>query len=208
MQRSKISIIIILISLFFQSSVHAQYDEQDSSYKKYFIGSTFFVLGNFAEVNKPDFAQLNLGYRLTGKDVVSVELKTWKYAWPLGIPAFGSSFEAPGEEFPGYIRETGVALAYQHYFVKGLYGAVHVMNAFQTFSDVDGSKIDNGFQIFNTYRVGYHFKLFKDRFFIEPSMAITHRPYHTKMPDSFKVVDDKWSKFQVGEPGLHFGFNF
>lgn len=208
MQRSKISVIVLVLILFFQSSAHAQYYEQDSSYKKYFIGSTFFVLGNFAEVNKPDFAQLNLGYRITGKDVVSVELKTWKYAWPLGIPFYGSSFEAPGEEFPGYIRESGVALAYQRYFVKGLYGAVHVMSAWQTFADMDGNKVDNGFQIFNTYRVGYHFQLFKDRFFIEPSMAITHRPYHTKMPATFKVVDDKWSKFQVGEPGLHFGFNF
>ena len=208
MQFRKIFILLFILSLLSQSSAHAQYYEKDSSYKKYFIGSTFAMLGNFAKSNKPDFVQLNLGYRLTGKDIVSVELKTWKYAWPLGIPAYGSSFEAPGEEFPGYIREYGVALAYQRYFVKGLYGAVHVMNAFQTFSDMDGNKIDNGFQIFNTYRVGYHFKLFKDRFFIEPSMAITHRPFHTKMPASFKVVDDKWSKFQVGEPGLHFGFNF
>jgi hypothetical protein len=82
------------------------------------------------------------------------------------------------------------------------------MNAWQTFADDSGNKVDNGFQIFNTYRVGYHFKLFNDRFFIEPSIAITQRPYHTKMPDSFKQVDDRWSKFFIGEPGLHFGSNF
>lgn len=208
MQKIKLSSFILIVALFIHIPTSAQYVKNDSTYKKYFIGSTAFVLGNFAKVNKPDFAQLNLGYRLTPKDAISVELKTWKYAWSLGIPLYGSSFEAPDEEFPGYIREIGAAVAYQHFFVKGLYAGVHVMNAFQTFTDQDGNKIDNGFQIFNTYRLGYHFKLFNDRFFVEPSMAITHRAFHTEMPASFKAMDDKWSKFQVGEPGLHFGFNF
>ena len=151
--------------------------------------------------------QLNLGYRLTGRDVVSIELKTWKYAWPLGIP-YGKSFEAPEEEFPGYIREYGFALVYQRFWWKGLYTGVHVMNAWQSFFDDQGNKIDNGFQLFNTYRIGYHLKLFKDRFFIQPSIAVTHRPYQTNMPDSFEQLDSKWPKFLFGEPGLHFGFNF
>jgi hypothetical protein len=84
----------------------------------------------------------------------------------------------------------------------------HVMSAWQSFVNNDGNKIDNGFQIFNTYRVGYHFKLFKDRIFIQPSIAVTHRPFHTDMPESFKQLDDKRSKFFFGEPGLHFGVNF
>jgi hypothetical protein len=40
------------------------------------------------------------------------------------------------------------------------------------------------------------------------AIAITHRSYHTKLPDGFKQLDDKWSKFIFGEPGFHFGFNF
>jgi hypothetical protein len=91
---------------------------------------------------------------------------------------------------------------------KGLYAGIHLMNAWQKFVNEEGQKIDNGFQIFNTYRLGYHFKLFKDRFFIEPSMAITHRPFHTEMPDGFKQIDDKWPKIFIGEPGLHFGYKF
>jgi hypothetical protein len=185
----------------------AQYSKQDSNYKECFVGSTMFMLGNLSSTNRPDFVQLNLGYRITRKDVVSVELKTWKYAWSLGIP-FGKSFQAPEEEFPGYVREYGFALVYQRFLWKGLYAGVHVMNAWQTFVDDKNKKIDNGFQIFNTYRVGYHIKLFNDKFFIQPSIAVTHRPYHTKMPDSFKQLDDKWSKFFIGEPGLHFGYNF
>ena len=134
-------------------------------------------------------------------------MATWKYGWPIGIP-YGKSFEAEGEEFPGYIRDYGFSLAYQRFFWKGLYAQVHVFNFFQTFLNEDNRKIDKGYQIFNQYRVGYHVKLFNNRLFIQPSIAVTHRPYHTKMPDSFKQVDDRWSKFFFGEPGLHFGYNF
>jgi hypothetical protein len=205
--QKKILTMVFVIMMASSLQLKAQYSKQDTTYRKYYIGSTLFVFGNLDSKNRPDFVQLNFGYRITGSDVVSLELKTWKYAWPLGIP-YGESFEAPDEKFPGYIREFGFALAYQHFWWKGLYAGVHVMPTWQTFVDDNGNKIDNGFQIFNTYGVGYHFKLFKDRFFIEPSIAITHRIYHTQMPESFKQYDDKWSKFFVGEPGLNFGFNF
>lgn len=203
----KMFTLLIAFLMAITTQVKAQYAKQDSTYKKCFVGSTFFMLGNFAPTNKPDFVQLNLGYRLTGKDVVSLELKTWKYAWSLGIP-YGSSFEAPEEKFPGFIREHGFALVYQRYLWKGMYVGVHAMNAWQRFVNEDGVKIDNGFQLFNTYRLGYHFKIWNDRFFIEPSIAVTHRAVHTKMPDGFRQLDDQWGKFFFGEPGLHFGFNF
>jgi hypothetical protein len=200
-------IILIVLTLgIWNIKLKGQY-ARDADYKKYFVGSTLFVLGNLSASNKPDFVQLNLGYRLTGKDVLSLELKTWKYAWPLGIP-YGKSFEAPEEKFPGYIREYGFALAYQRFLYKGLYAAVHVMPAWQSFVNTEGKKIGNGFQLFNTYRVGYHIKLFKDRFFIQPSIAITHRPYHADMPAAFQRLDEKWSRFFIGEPGLHIGYNF
>ncbi len=188
--------------------LRAQYAKTDSTYKKYFVGSTMFLLGNLASKNSPDFVQLNLGYRITGKDVVSLELITWKYAWPLGMnPYSNKSYGRPEEEFPGYIREYGLALAYQRFFWKGLYASLHVMPTLQTFKDENGKKVDNGFQLFCTNRIGYHIKLFKDRFFIEPSVGIAYRPCHTEMPDGFKQKDDKWPKY-TPEPGLHFGFKF
>ncbi len=205
--QNKILVIGFVIMLTSSLKLNAQYTRQDSTFEKYFVGSTLFMLGNLDSKNRPDFVQVNIGYRLTGRDVVSLELKSWKYGWPLGIP-YGKSFEAPEEKFPGHIREYGFALAYQRFWWKGFYTGVHVMSAWQSFVDDYGEKIDNGFQIFNTYRLGYHFKLFKDRFFIQPSIAVTHRPYHTRMTESFKQIDDRWSKFFFGEPGLHFGFNF
>ena len=186
----------------------AQYAKTESTYKKRFVGSTLFLLGNFDSVNPPGFAQLNLGYRITGKDVISLELITWKHAWPLGInPFYNDSYGKPEDKFPGYIREYGIGLAYQRYLWKGLYVAVHAMPMWQTFKNENSHKVDDGFIIFNTYRVGYHIKLFKDKFFIEPSLGIAGRAYYTEMPNGFKEKDNKWPKW-TPEPGLHFGYTF
>jgi len=188
--------------------VKAQYAKQDSSYKKYFVGSTLFLLGNLDTVDPPGFAQLNVSYRITGKDIISLELITWKHSWPLGInPFYNKAYGTPEEKYPGHIREWGFGLAYQRYFWKGLYAAVHVAPMWQTYKNDNGNKVGDGFIIFNTYRIGYHVKLFKDRFFIEPSLGVAGRPYFTEMPDGFKEKDDKWPKW-TPEPGLHFGYNF
>lgn len=188
--------------------LHAQNQPHDSTYKKVFVGSTLFMLANLVpDNNPPKMVYLNLGYRVTKKDVVSLEFKTWRYGWPIGIP-YGKSFEAEGEGFPGTVREVGVSLNYQRFFKTQWFAQVDVMPAFQTFANESGAKIDNGFQIFNTYSVGYNINFFKDRFFFQPSIAITHRPYQSTMPDGFKQVDDKWSRFFYGQPGLHFGYNF
>jgi len=181
--QKKILTIFLALVLAKPFQLKTQYAREDTTYKKCFVGSTFFMLGNLGSKNRPDFIQLNLGYRVTNRDVILLEMKTWKYAWSLGIP-YGKSFQTPPEKFPGYIRASGFALAYQHFWWKGLYTGVHVMHAWQAFVNANGKKIDNGFQIFNTYRAGYPFKLFNDKFFIEPSIAVTHRPYHTKMPES------------------------
>lgn len=198
----------ILILLMSSLHLNAQYVKSDSTFKRCFVGSTLFVLGNLAPVNPPNFAQLNLGYRITGKDVISVEFITWKYAWPLGInPFLNNAYGMQEEKYPGYIREYGIAVAYQRFLWKGLYAAVHVMPMLQHFMDDNGKKVSNGFHLFNTYRVGYHIKLFKDKFFIQPSLGIAGRPYHSEMPNGFKQKDDKWSKY-TPEPGLHVGYNF
>lgn len=207
MRKSKLycALIVLMASTL---QVEAQYAKQDTTYRRFFVGSTLFMLANLApDNNPPDMVYLNLGYRITGKDVVSLEFKTWKYAWPIGIP-WGKSFEAEGEGFPGHIREHGVSLNYQRFLRKRLFAQVDVMPAFQTFVDENGEKIDNGFQIFNTFSVGYHVSLFKDRVFFQPSVAMTHRPYQSRMPDAFKQVDDRWPRYFLWQPGLHFGFNF
>ncbi len=189
------------------NAIKAQQSIQDSTYRKYFIGSTFTMLGNLVPTNAPEFIQFNFGYRITPKNVVSIELKTWKYAWPLGIP-YGKSFEAPEEKYPGYTRDYGIAFVYQRFLWKGAYAAVHAMNALQTHWDENNKKIQNGYQLFMSYRIGYHFQFFKNRFFIEPSIAMTHWPIRTNVPEAFAKLDKKWPNYFLVEPGLHFGVKF
>ncbi len=201
-----------ILCIFFLMKIHgltAQTTNQNQTCRRYFIGSSLFVLSNLntSQKNAPDYAQLNFGYRITPKDVVSVELKTWKYAWLLGIP-YGKSFEAASEKFPGYVRSKGIAIAYQRFIWKGAYAAVHAFNARQTYFDDNNKKIQNGYQLFMTYRLGYHIPLFKNRFFIEPSMAVTHRPIDSNMPAAFAVLNNKWPNYFPFEPGLHFGMKF
>lgn len=189
----------------------AQYPPSDTTFKRWFVGTSLFVLfGNaFEDVNPPHFFQLDIGYRITGQDIVRISPKTWKYAWPNGIhPFLNDAYRKPAERFPGYIREYGITLSYQRFVWDGLYVQLDVMPTYQSFVNNAGVQIDEGFQLFNSYRVGYHVKLFNDMFFFQPSVCVTHRAYHTELPNGFKQLDDKWSKFIFPEPGLNVGFNF
>jgi hypothetical protein len=205
--RKKIFFIGFVLMTTSTLQLKAQYDKQDSSYKKFFIGSTLLMLGNFDKVNSPEFIQLNVGYRITPKDVVFLELKTSRFAWPLGIP-WGPSFDAPGENYPGHVRQNVIGLAYNRFWWKGLYTGIHAMNAFQKYYDENNNKIAIGYTLFMTYRLGYQFKLFKNRLFIEPSIGLTHWPVKTNTPQSFELKESKWPKYFGCEPGLHFGYNF
>jgi len=201
--------IVLALVLVSSVQVNAQKDKQDTTYKRYFIGSTFLMLGNFVpdDPNPPKFVQLNIGYRITPKDVVFLELKSSRFAWPLGIP-WGKSFDAPGENYPGHVRQKVIGFAYNRFWWKGLYTGVHAMSAFQKYMDENDKKINNGYTLFMTYRLGYQVQLFKNRFFIEPSIGLTHWPIKTNTPQSFQLKENKWPSYFAYEPGLHFGVNF
>jgi hypothetical protein len=203
-----VGLVIVLVSCL---GANAQNPKQDSTYKKFFVGSTLLMLGNFIpnDPNAPEFIQLNVGYRITPKNVVFLEFKTSKFNWPLGMPWEEIVDEQRAQyNFPGYVRQYVLGVAYNRFWWKGLYTAVHAMNAFQTYRNVDKTKITNGYTLFMTYRLGYQVKLFKNRFFFEPSIGITHWPIKTNTPESFKLEESKWPKYFGYEPGLHFGFNF
>jgi hypothetical protein len=149
--QKKILALVFTLLLTGSLQLRAQYAKTDSTYKRWFVGSTIFLLGNLASTNPPNFAQLNLGYRITGRDVITLEPKTWKYAWPNGIhPFFNKAYGKAEEKFPGYVREYGLSVAYQRFFWKGLYAELNVMPTLQTFANENGKKVDNGFQVFNT----------------------------------------------------------
>ncbi len=184
----------------------AQSVESDSG--KWFVGTSVIVLANFIPMeNPPDFVQLNFGYWLTGKDIVSLEAITWKYNAPKGIP-YGPSFDNPKERYPGYVREFGIGIAYQRLLLKGWYAAAHIQPLFQVYTETALKKTQNSFTLFLTARTGYHVRLFSNRFFVEPSLACTYWPITTNEPSSFTVVESKWANYFLLEPGLHCGIKF
>ena len=201
---------ITLISMMIVMSMtlaYSQKTEQDSTYRKFYIGSTFTMLGNFVPGPAPKFVQLNAGYRITPKDVISIEAKTWEYSWPLGIP-YGKFFEAPEEKYPGHVKEFGIGIVYQRFLWKGAYASIDAGNMFAKYLDENNKQIQKGYTLFMTYRLGYHFQFFKNRFFFEPSIAMTQWPIKTNVPEAFATLESKWPKYFLFEPGLHFGFKF
>ena len=192
------------ICLFTTATVHSQ--NIDTDRKKHFIGSTMFVLANLLP-DPPQYYQLNYGYRLTPKDVISVEAITWTYPGPLGRP-YGPDFDNHESNYPGVARAFGAGLAYKRFLWKGVYAQIHSTAFRQQYLDEEREKIQSGFQLFNSVRAGYHFDLFKRRFFIEPSVACTFWPINTNLPESFQAEEDKWPNYFLFEPGLHVGFSF
>lgn len=199
-----LGLVIILAS---GLKVNAQDVKQDSSFKKWFVGSSLLMLGNFDKVNNPEYIQLNVGYRITPKDVVSFRFKRSIYAWPLGIPFGSSSFDAQGENYPGHARILAPTLGYQRFWWKGAYSSFYALNAFEKYFDSNKQKIGNGYTLYLDFYLGYQFKFFKNRFFFEPSIGISYWPIRSNVPASFKSVEKKWNNYFV-QPGLDFGFNF
>lgn len=188
------------------SQLRAQDTKQDSTYKRWYVGSSFLMLGNFSKVNNPEYVQINVGYRITPKDVVSFEFKRSVYSWPIGIP-FGPSFDAPGLNYPGHARILAPTLAYQRFWWKGVYTSVYALNAFEKYFNENKATIGNGYTLYLNFHLGYQFTFFKNRFFFEPAIGCSYWPVRTNVPESFKAAEKKWPNYFI-QPGLHFGYNF
>lgn len=172
-----------------------------------FVGTSLFTLVNLVpQQDHPHFAQLNLGYRLTERDVISVEALTWRYHEPLGVP-YGPSKGADSEAYPGHVTEAGAGVAYQRMLWRGLYASASVIPLWRQFVDSEGERAGNGFQLFVTLRIGWHIPLWH-RFFFEPSVAMTTWPVSTGAPAEFAALDSRWPSYFLFEPGMHAGVRF
>lgn len=203
-----IGFVLLMTSALQVKSQKAHDSKQDSTYRKWYVGSSLLMLGNFIpnDPNSPEYIQLNLGYRITPKDVVSFEFKSSIYSWPLGIP-FGPSFDAPGLNYPGHARILAPTIGYQRFWWKGVYTSVYALNAFEKYMDETKKKIGNGYTLYLNFHLGYQFTFFKNRFFFEPAIGCSYWPVRTNVPESFKQAEIKWPNYFL-QPGLHFGYNF
>ena len=200
-------IVWIGLAIVLAGSLQVNAQDQDSTYRKWFVGSTLYLLGNFDNVNNPEYVQLNVGYRITPKDVVSLRFKRSIYSWPLGIPFGSSSFDAPGENYPGHARILAPTVGYQRFWWKGVYTSVYALNAFEKYIDQNQQKMGNGYTLYLDFYLGYQFRFFKNRFFFEPAIGCSYWPVRTNVPESFKSAEKKWNNYFI-QPGFDFGYNF
>lgn len=184
----------------------AQVAENFKTERKWFVGSTLLLLGNLDNTNNPGYIQLNAGYRITPKDVFQFRFKRSQYAWPIGIP-FGPDFDAPGLNYPGHARILAPQIGYQHFWRKGLYTVVYVLNAFEKYIDEHKNEVGNGFTLYTDFYLGYQFTFFKNRIFFEPAIGISYWPLRTGVPTSFKAIEKGWPNYFI-QPGFDFGFKF
>lgn len=205
--QKKILLFALTILISSIQQVKAQDVKQDSTYRKWFVGSSLFMLGNFDKTNNPEYIQLNFGYRITPKDVLSLDFKRSIYSWPLGIPFGSSSFDAPGENYPGHARILAPTIGYQRFLWKGAFVSVHALNAFEKYLDEHKKKIGNGYTLYLNFHLGYQLKFFKNRLFFEPAIGCSYWPIRNNVPESFKSVERKWNNYFI-QPGLNFGYNF
>lgn len=204
--QKKILCIGLVLALVSSVEVKAQNAEQDSTQRKWFVGSTLYLLGNLTKKHNPEYVQINVGYRITPKDVVSFRFKKSVYDWPLGT-SWGKIIDGKEDSYPGHARILAPTLGYQRFWWKGAYTSIQALNAFEKYMDVNDKKIGNGYTLYLDFYLGYQFKFFKNRFFFEPALGVSYWPIRTNVPESFKAVE-KNSPNYFFQPGFDFGFNF
>ena len=164
------------------------------------IGASLFMLYNFFP-DPADYYLLTYGYQLTEKDRIFVEFNTWKFEEPLG------TYNDSEELYPGYVREYGIGVGYQHFFWKGLYSTVQATPFLKHYIDEDNKKIQNGFKLYMQFIVGYRFEFFQKRWYAEPAVALKYWPVDTNFPADFAEIEKGANKYKF-EPSLNFGFKF
>ncbi|QGW27511.1 hypothetical protein [Phnomibacter ginsenosidimutans] len=196
----------IVFALVLAANLQVNAQNNDSTYKKWYVGSTLYLLGNLTEKHNPKYIQVNVGYRITPKDVIHIRFKKSEYDWPLGTP-WKNIFDGTEDTYPGHARILAPTVGYQRFWWKGAFTSVYALNAFEKYMDVNNRKIGNGYTLYLDFYLGYQFKFFKDRFFFEPSIGCSYWPVRTNVPASFKAVEKKWNNYFI-QPGFDFGYNF
>lgn len=156
--------------------------------------------------------ELHVKRNLDNKNIVGVKFATWRLFQPMGILWWDDlldKVDSGSEYYPGYLRETGLGASYQRMLWKGLFATVEVLPLYKTYLNEDNSKIGNGFKLYTSYHLGYHFSFGKNkRFFIEPQVHSQNWLIDTNTPAEFKGLDEKWKNYFLFEPNLYFGVNF
>lgn len=208
-----LKILLFLCLIWTSNQVNAQIDagKKDTTYRKFFISIPYLALTNWEEADKNlEHYEIHASYRISPKDVIGIKLATWKLHQPLGIPLWDDALfnNSKDEWYPGWIREYGIGFRYQRFLYKGLFTAIELMPMKKEFLDLNKNKIADGFRLYTSFHVGYHFAFFNDRFFIEPQIHCNYWPVNSKGPQGFSEKENKWNNYFLFEPNLYIGVKF
>ncbi|WP_456462916.1 hypothetical protein [Reichenbachiella sp.] len=213
-----------ILLLFCTLSAFAQTNSPDSEKAevayKWRVSLPYFIItdrigknfGDWDARTSTQMIELHVKRNLDNKNIIGLKLATWRLFQPMGIQWWDGlldKLETESEFYPGHVRESGIGITYQRMLWKGLFATVEVLPQFQTYLDLDGNKLGNGFKLYNSYHLGYYFALGKKkRWFIEPQVHCQHWMFDNNAPDGFKELDDKWANYFLFEPNIYVGFNF
>ncbi|MFV9549795.1 hypothetical protein [Algibacter sp. PT7-4] len=212
----KLVIICVTLFTFYGFSQQKSESSKDKDIDlKYRVSFPAIILGNIGkggERTNTQHIELHVKRELDAKNIVGVKLATWRLFQPMGIQwwdGLTDKIDSETEFYPGYLRETGIGISYQRMLWKGLFASVEVLPLYKTYLDLDAKKIANGFKLYNSYYVGYHFAFGKKKqFFIEPQFHCNVWHFDTNTPESFKQLDNKWDSYFLFEPNLYIGIKF
>jgi hypothetical protein len=156
--------------------------------------------------------ELHIKRNLDNRNIIGLKFASWRLFQPMGIVWWDGlldKLESESEFYPGHIRENGLGITYQRMLWKGLFATIEVLPQYQTYLDENQNKIGNGFKLYNSYHLGYHFAFGQQKqWFIEPQVHCQHWMFDNNAPESFRALDDKWRNYFLFEPNLYFGIKF
>ncbi len=170
------------------------------------------IIYGYGKRTSIQMVELHVKRNLDDKNIIGVKFATWRLFQPMGIlwwEGLLDKIDSGSDYYDGYLRETGIGITYQRMLWKGLFASVEVLPQIQTYTDLDGNKIKNGFKVYNSYHLGYHIEFGKKkRLFIEPQVHVNQWFFDNNSPEGFKEFDDKYGNVFLFEPNIYIGVNF
>lgn len=211
-------LLIICLTLFTLNAFaqeNTKFSKQSDHDLNYRVSFPAIILGNIGkggERTNTQHLELHIKRELDTKNIIGVKFATWRLFQPMGIQWWDGlldKIDSETEFYPGYLRETGVGITYQRMLWKGLFASVEVLPLHKKYLDLDNEKIANGFKLYTSYHVGYHFAFGKKKqFFVEPQIHCNSWMIDTNTPDAFKQLDNGWDSYFMFEPNLYVGIKF
>lgn len=213
--------LLLIVLVFLPLSISAQsnqdYSTKDEFTPKYHISIPTIILpqlfmDSWDDRKHTQHIEFHIKRTIDDKSTIGLKFASWRLFQPMGIVWWDGlldKLETESEFYPGHVRESGIGISYQRMVWKGLFTTVEVLPQFKTYLDMDNKKVGNGFKLYNSFHLGYHIPLGKNkRFYIEPQVHSQFWVFDTNTPDEFKALDDKWRNYFLFEPNIYLGFNF